>query len=283
MGALAGFLMIVLFLGTGWGGVQAVYAAPYGIGGSESTFDPTLMQIDETKHLGAPLEKGATFIDGTGNEFTLGEMLGKPLILLFSYYGCDGSCPIINQNLKQALAKVDRFKIGEDYRVVTVSFDKQDGTEAIGAFVEKLDIPVELRKGWKHAVLKDRESSVENFARSVGYRFFWSKADQVFVHPNAVVFLTPEGRIARYLYGTSLDDREIEVALIDADWNRISNSSNVIDMLTGVCYSYNYAEGKYTINYSLFIGVASLLFGLSLIIFSAIGFHRKRARGLSHV
>ena len=105
MRVLRGFLIIVLlFLGAG-GGIPAVYAAPYGISGSESTFDPSLMQIDETKHLGAPLEKGVALIDETGKEFTLGEMLGKPLILLFSYYGCDGSCPIINKNLRQALTK----------------------------------------------------------------------------------------------------------------------------------------------------------------------------------
>ncbi len=280
MSARRAVLIIILLLGTG---AQNGFAAPYGVGGTESTFDPSLMQIDESKYLGALLDKKAVFLDEDGKEFTLAEMLGKPVILLFSYYGCDGTCPTINTSLKQVLQKIDKFVIGDDYRVITVSFDKQDGIESIQSFVEKTNIPVELKKGWKHAVLKEREGNVESFAGSIGYRYFWSKVDQVFVHPNTIVFLTPEGRVARYLYGTSLDEKEVELALIDADWSRISNSSNVIDMLTGVCYSYNYAEGKYTFNYSLFIGVASLLFGLSLVGFSAFGFHRKKMRGLSHV
>ncbi len=267
-----------------WGAVQAVYAvAPYGASATESTFNPSLMQIDENKHLGAPVDRNTKFVNEVGDEFSFGDILGKPVILVLSYYGCDGTCPTINLSLKNALEKIDRFKIGKDYRVVTVSFDKQDNTENLKSFIEKAEIPENMKQGWSHVMLKDPDKSVTALTNSVGFRFFWSKADEVFVHPNAVVFITPEGRVARYLYGTSLDDREIEMALIDADWSRISNSSNVIDMLTGVCYSYNYAEGKYTFNYSLLIGWASLLFGLSLIGYSIFGFHRKRVRGLSHV
>ncbi len=260
---------------------QAV--APYGGGATESTFNPAQMQIDENRHLGAPMDKELLFIGEDGKEFSFGDVLDKPVILLLSYYGCDGTCPLINAGLKQALMDIDRFKIGKDYQVITVSFDKQDNMESTKAFVEKVGIPENLRQGWSHAVLKDPDKDIAALTASLGFRFFWSKADQVFVHPNVVVFITPEGRVARYLYGTSLEKREIELALVDADWNRISNSNDVIDMLAGVCYSYNYAEGKYTYNYSLLVGVASLLFGLSLVAFSAIGYQRKKVGRLSHV
>jgi protein SCO1/2 len=257
--------------------INSVFAAPpYGAFAPESTIDPRLMQIDESKHLGSRLEKDYTFVDVDGRAFALDEMIGKPLILLLSYYGCDGTCPILNTNLKKVLSKIDRFKIGEDYKVLTVSFDKHDSQETLRHFIKKSEIPMNMRKGWRHAILKNKETDIDRLTTSVGYNYFWSRADQVFLHPNVLILFTPEGRVARYLYGTAIDKDTLELALIDADWNRIANSTDVINMLTGVCYSYNFEEGKYTFNYSLFIGLGSLFFGVSLLVFSIVIFRLKR-------
>jgi protein SCO1/2 len=269
-------------------GVQAnaVFAAPpYGAFAPESTIDPSLMQIEESEYLGSRLLDSYKLVDVDGQEFTLGEMMGKPLILLLSYYGCEGSCPTLNTSLKQVLRKIDRFQIGTDYKVLTVSFDKNDTAETMSDFVDKLDIPVEMHEGWRHAILKQKETDVDKLTASLGYKYFWSRADQVFLHPNVLIFLTPEGRVARYLYGTAIDKDTLELALIDADWNRIANSTSVIDMLVGVCYSYNFQEGKYTLNYSLFVGFASLLFGIFLIGFSIFIYYLKinKMRRLSNV
>jgi protein SCO1/2 len=255
--------------------MQQVWAARAPDARGESAPDPKIMQIDEVRHLGNALPKGLPLIDAEGREATLGELLGKPAILLLSYYSCDGTCPVMNRLLYTELPKVERFRIGQDYRVLTVSFDKADTQETAAEFVRKVGIPAELRTGWHHAVVKNRQTDVAALAGNIGFRFFWSNADKTFLHPNVLVFLTPEGRIARYLYGTKLDARAIQLALIDADWGRIAESASVIDMLTGVCFSYNYAEGRYQPNYPLLIGFGSLLFGLSLMAFGAFVFRRK--------
>ncbi len=257
--------------------------APYGTFASESVIDPAVMQIDEPSYLGSPLARDYKLIDTEGKEFTLGELLGKPLLLLFSYYSCDGTCPILNTALRDVLGEIDKFEIGKDYRVLTISFDKFDTEHSMQQFDAGLSIPPAIRKGWHHAILKNAEADLENFTDSVGYKFFWSSADKVFLHPNVLIFLTPEGRVARYLYGTAMEKKEVELALIDADWSRIANSSNVIDMLTGVCYSYNFAEGRYTLNYSLLAGLASLSLGVSLIVISMFIYRKKNVRRITHV
>lgn len=124
-----------------------------------------------------------------------------------------------------------------------------------------------------------RFEATEQFAGSVGFRFFWSRIDKTFLHPNVLVLLTPEGRVARYVYGTRIDPRTLELALIDADWGRISNSADaVFDMITGACFSYNFSEGRYQPNYALFAGLGSLVLGLSLIGAGLFGYRRKLAR-----
>ena len=253
----------------------AMAVAPYGSFTGESNIDPGVMQIDEASYLGAPIPKNLPLVDSQGKRFLLGEMLGKPVILLFSYYGCGGSCPVMNRVLQQALEKTERFRLGKDFRVLTVSFDKHDSAETMQAFLAENEMAVAEFPGWRHAILQHRETDLETLTASVGFKFFWSRADEVFLHPNALIFLTPQGRVARYLYGTSVVPDNIEKALIDADWGRIANSSNVIDILTGVCYSYNFKDGKYTVNLSLVAGVAALFGGLSLIGLSALIYRTK--------
>jgi len=162
--------------------------------------------------------------------------------------------------------------------VLTVSFDGRDTAETTRAFLDKAGIPDALRPGWRHAVLRDPGKDIKALTASLGFNFFWSRADQTFLHPNVLVFLTPDGRVARYLYGTRLDAGDIEKALIEADWNRIANSSNVFDMLTGVCYSYSYAEGRYHFNYSLLVGLGSMLLGLSIIGLGAFVYKKRLGR-----
>ncbi len=247
--------------------------------------DPAVTRIDEVTHLGRPMDRGVALLDEQGRRFTLGEQLGKPTILVLSYYGCDGSCPTINRNLAQALPEVPRFRPGRDYQVLTVSFDRQDDPARAAAFVQQLRTEVPgAGEGWRFAVLADpAPDATERFAAQVGFRFFWSRADKTFLHPNVLVFLTPDGRVARYIYGTRMDPQTLQLALIDADWGRISESGQAIfDMVTGACFSYNYSEGRYQPNYALLAGVGSLLLGLSLMGLGFWAYRRKPARRPVH-
>ncbi|MFO1219816.1 MAG: SCO family protein [Burkholderiaceae bacterium] len=247
----------------------------------KGTIDPGVTRIDEPAHLGQPVAAATALVDEQGRAFAIADLLGKPLVLVLSYYGCDGSCPTINENLAEALRGVQRFRAGRDYRVLTVSFDRRDDAQAAQAFAARLrTLEPSLHEGWRFAVLRDRPlEATEQFAGSVGFRFFWSRIDKTFLHPNVLVLLTPEGRVARYVYGTRIDPRTLELALIDADWGRISNSADaVFDMITGACFSYNFSEGRYQPNYALFAGLGSLVLGLSLIGAGLFGYRRKLAR-----
>ncbi|MEK7737565.1 MAG: SCO family protein [Pseudomonadota bacterium] len=244
---------------------------------SSVTVDAAVMQIDEPRYLGARLRAETVLTDSEGRDFALGDMLGKPVILLLSYYGCDGTCPTMNMELTRMLAKVERFRLGEDYRVLTVSFDARDSDQTAASFLSKTGaVPESMRGGWRHAVVKNRD--VAGFADDIGFRFFWSDAAKAFLHPNVLVFLTPQGRVARYIYGTRMDARTVELALTDADWERISNSTAVFDILAGTCFSYNYAEGRYQPNYAQLIGIGSFLLGVILMGCGAWAYGRGRRR-----
>ena len=95
-------------------------AAQYGGPVPVSDIDPAIFQIDETKFLGKKVISDLPLIDASGKEFTLSQKLDKPTVLVLSYFTCDGSCSIINQDLKAQLEDIKDLRSGSDFNVVTL-------------------------------------------------------------------------------------------------------------------------------------------------------------------
>jgi len=252
--------------------VEAALAA-YGNVTQSSDVDPSIVKIDERVFLGEKIPADYVLIDQDGSEFNLGDMLGKPLILALSYYTCDGACSALNTNLRLTLDGVDDWKLGQDYRVLTASFDRNDTPAKLQDFMQKTGFTEELPAGWKMATFKDPEN-IKRLTDSVGYKFFWSPRDAIFLHPNVYIMLSPKGRVMRYLYGASIASDDMELSITKAQGEKQS-PANVINFLVGACYSYNYKDGKYAVNIPLFVAAGGLIFGMGTI---AVGFSIMKYR-----
>lgn len=265
-------MMLAILIAIGASSVYAKYGTI-----ADSTLDPRIMRIDEEEYLGAKLNGEYSLLDKNGDEFKLKEMSGKPLILVFSYYSCDGSCPSANVHLRDTLSELDGMKPGEDYNVLTVSFDKNDDLHHLHMFTEMTGINGVKGDYWRMAVMKNKDA-IAGLTKSAGYKFFWSPPDKTFLHSNAYIFLSPDLRIARYIYGSPLNIKDVELAITEAAFNR-STKSRVIDILKMACYSYNYKDGKYTLNYSLFVGAGSFILGGGLIAMPIIYYRKRKEAG----
>jgi protein SCO1/2 len=243
----------------------------------DSHFDARTLSIDEPKFLGTPLGADLPLVDEQGAGFRLGDLFGKPTLLLFSYYSCDGACPAVNRSLARAIAGVQRFRAGDDFRVLTLSFDAKDRPADVRKFLATSGIEPRPGKGWRFALFAD-PADTKRVAESVGYRYFWSLRDRVFVHPAVLIVLSPEGRVARYLPAASIGPQDVELALIESDRNRITSASSLIDLALGACFSYSYKEGRYVLNAPLFVAAASLSLGIGALVLSFSFFRRFRQK-----
>ena len=244
---------------------------------SESEVDPSLFRIDEGRFLGAKPEPTLGFRDENGKSFTFGEMLGTPLILVLSYYNCDGTCSIVNKDLAALLKGGNRMIPGQDYRVLTVSFDPNDTPESLAKFRDKFEVPASILSAWRFG-LPSGGDDAKQLAGAIGFKYFWSPRDRVFLHPGVFAFFSAEGRVVRYLYSASARPLDVELALIDAKQNQIK-PGEIVDLALSVCFSYNYKEGRYTVNYPLFIGFGSLVFGLGALLISILAYKRRARKG----
>ena len=112
------------------------------------------------------------------------------------------------------------MKPGEDFRILTVSFDRHDTLQTAAAFREQLGPAGQF--GWCLDVRNIQERRrPERQTERVGFKFFWSPQDKSFVHPGAYLFFSPEGRLSRVLYQQDAGSRDVELALLDANIEHI--------------------------------------------------------------
>ncbi|MBI4667387.1 MAG: SCO family protein [Nitrospinae bacterium] len=258
--------------------VAAGASAQNGFRPPDSELDPEVLRVDESVYLGVKPARETALVLDDGREVTLGDFRGKPLILVLSYFTCDGFCPAFNADLQKVLEKVEALKnvkIGDDFTVLTVSFDKNDTKDSSAMFHRSMGMSGKIGDNWRMATFKD-PADLAKITSGLGFKFFWSPADRMFFHPGVYYFMSPEGRVVRILQHSVAEPRDMELAIIESKFNKLA-PSEAGNMVMSMCYSYNFKEGKYGLNYPLFISFGSLVTGVTAFLFAA-NFQRKKAK-----
>jgi protein SCO1/2 len=135
------------------------------------------------------------------------------------------------------------FNIGEQYEVVTVSFDARE-TPALAAQKKQTYIKAYNRagadNGW-HFLTGD-DANIKRLTDAIGFHYKWDEQTNQFAHASGIMVLTPDGKLARYFYGIEYSPRDMRLGLVEASENKIGTP---VDALMLYCYHYDPATGKY--------------------------------------
>lgn len=234
-----------------------------------------LPEIGFDQHLGESVPLDLAFTDETGRSVRLADYFGKrPVVLSLVYYECPMLCTISLNGLAGAL-EVLSFVPGQEFEVVTVSFDPSE-TPALAAAKKKAYLARYNRPGahagW-HFLTGPRES-VEALTRAVGFRYVWDEATKQFAHPAGLLVLTPEGKISHYLFGVEYAPKDLRLSLVAAAAGKIGN---VADQLLLYCYRYDPQTGRYSASILNLVRVLGLLTLLGLGAFVLTQSRKRRA------
>ncbi len=210
-------------------------------------FDANLLRVAEGFYLGE-LVPDVAIVTQHGEQQLSALIAGQPTILLLAYFTCGHTCPMTIQNLSRALRNVST----SGYSVVVLSFDANDNLETLRHVKSTLgDVP----PNWTFGLLSPDAS--RRLTESVGFKFFFSERDQIFVHPTVTVFLSPEGKVMRYLYGIEPRAEDIELALTESK-DRAPRLNEVVDMLKLTCFHYDASRSRYVLHPAVVFGAAGL-------------------------
>jgi protein SCO1/2 len=260
-------LLALLIIAARGGGASAHHEADHRPPG-------VLAAVAFEQRLNAPVPLDLVFRDETGTAVHLGEFFGdRPVILTLNYYDCPMLCPLLLEELLRSLRAVS-FDIGRQFDVVTVSI-APDETPALAAvkkagYIRGYGRPG-AAAGWHF--LTGEAASIERLSEAVGFRYAYDATDNQYAHAAGIVVLTPQGRIARYLYGLEFSARDLRLALVEAAANRIGTP---VDHLLLYCYRYDSATGRYSLVVRRALQVAGLVTTLAMAGFMLVMFRRER-------
>jgi protein SCO1/2 len=198
--------------------------------------------VDQKLNGQVPLD--LAFRDEAGRSVKLGDYFGKkPVVLTLVYFECPMLCTQVLNGAVAAM-KVLNFTIGDEYDVVTVSFDPRE-TPALASskkatYVAKYGRPP-AATGWHF--LTGEAPAIAALANAVGFRYTFDPTTQQYVHASAIMVLTPEGRLSKYFYGIDYPPKDLRLGLIEASNGNIGTA---VDQLLLYCYHYDPHSGKYS-------------------------------------
>lgn len=200
--------------------------------------------VDLQEQLGGRIELNAPLLDSDGKSASLAGFFDgrRPVILTLNYSNCPMLCGLQLPRFLQTLQQMTR-NVGEDFRVLTVSIDpRETAAEASGTkarYVADYARP-QAEQGWHF--FTGSEPAVRAIAQSVGISYAFNEARQEWLHPAAIVVLTPDGRVSRYLYGIQYAPDTLNLALVEASEGKIGS---IVDRLVLYCFHYDETEGRY--------------------------------------
>ena len=245
-------LLLLLFAGvalatSAQAQVMSTMPAPLDGEGPEGALPNRLQQdVGVIERLGDRVSPETEFVDSSGEAVRLGDVLdeGKPVVLAFVYHSCPMLCSLILDGLSDAMAESDLVP-GEDYTALAVSFDERDTPEVAARAKEKYVAEVG-REGTAEAFRfwTGSEESIDQLTGEAGFGFAWDARTNEYAHNAVLVFLTPDGTVARYLYGAQFYPRDFKLALVEAGEGTVGST---LDRVLLTCYQFDEDSRSYSL------------------------------------
>jgi protein SCO1/2 len=206
-----------------------------------------IKDIGVDEKLGDYIPPDLTFYDEQGKLIKLGDFFqeGKPVVLTLNYYECPLLCTYILNGLLEAVNNLDSLSLGQDFKIVSLSFDPTETPEL--AKKRAANYYRALRNGFSRKdwhFLTGDEENISKLTQAVGFKY--KKDGKEFAHPSTIVILTPRGKISRYLYGVQYEPKDLKLALLEASNGEIG-SSKILNKVMLFCYEFDPVGKKYAL------------------------------------
>ncbi|MEI7898141.1 MAG: SCO family protein [bacterium] len=229
-------------------------------------------EVGIVEHLDTIIPSNLTFNNDQGQPVLLKSLITKPTILSLVYYDCPGICPQLLSGISDVIEKIG-LELGKDYQVITVSFNYDDTPEA----------SIEKKKNFLRAHSKPHEAwwqyltgdsaNIYALTHTLGYNF--TRAGNDFMHPSCIMVLSPEGKVTRYLYGTSYLPFDVKMAIVEAQKGQ---SRPTINRVLEYCFTYDPEGRRYTLQVTKIGATLIIFFAVTLFIFLIVRSSRKKTK-----
>lgn len=221
---------------------------------------PGIENVGVDEHLDRRIPLDLVFRDHTGQRVRLDELVDgtRPVVVNLVYHSCPTFCSMVLDGAISGLMQ-QPWTVGVEMTVLTISIDPRD-TPEIAAERRQRTLRRygrdAARQGW-HFLVAERAVSdaellrafgaypaAEQLAEALGFRYQWMPRQLQYAHPGVLMLLTPDGRVARYLYGLEHQPQDLRLGLLEASEGR---SISTVERVLMYCYRYDASEQTYVV------------------------------------
>lgn len=217
------------------------------------------------------------FRNSRGERVTLQELTNGgtlPLVLNMQYYECPNLCGQILIDQAESFSQISRVA-GKDYQLVTLSI-APDETPELAADIKdrtltmlKRDFP---ETGW--SFLTGKKASIDKLAGATG--FHYRRKGNDYDHPMGLVFISPEGKITRYVHGLDYLPAVVNLSIMEASSGTVQPA---VAKVLQLCFSYEPDSNTIAFQAKRVTGVVTVTFAS---VFGLFLFRRSLLRRRKH-
>ncbi len=238
--------------------------------------------------IGVQIPGNLKFKDSSGRTLPLKSFFDgkRPVFLTFNYTDCPQLCSLQLNSLSNALKRLD-WTPGKEFRLLTVSMDptetpkKAAGTKAL--YIHALEAKKvggklvgkkELESGWEFLTGEDK--NIHALADAVGFHYKFLPERKEYAHKAALITLSPNGKVLRYLSNINYSPRDLKFALLEAGEGKVGSA---VDNFFLSCFNYDPRRGGYVLAAVRIMKIGGLLtlLLLGLFWFSMARMKKKKA------
>ncbi|MBW6478961.1 MAG: SCO family protein [Bacteroidales bacterium] len=208
-------------------------------------------------------------INTDGQRENLMSLLDKPTAIAIVYYRCPGICSPFMTSIAEVVQN-STLEIGKEYQILNISFDPTEGTNLSRANQNSYHMLIDKdfdADGWRFFTTDSLNS--RRLTDAVGFKYRRQGLD--FLHTSALIFVTGDGKITRYLHGTYFLPMDLKLAVVETAEGKSGPS---MSRLLSYCYSYDPAGQAYVFNVTRVAGSIILFF--AVVIFLVLVLKPKR-------
>jgi protein SCO1 len=229
------------------------------------------IEVGIEEQLGNIIPLDLTFNNAKGETVKLGDIITKPTVLSLVYFHCPTVCkPLLGAKV-DVLDRIDALP-GKDYQALTISFNERENHE--NATIIKENFLKRFKKPFPEDSWHFLTGSAENIKKitdAVGFRF---KADgKDFIHPTALIMISPKGKVTRYLNGVTYLPFDVKLAMMEAGEGKVGPT---ISKILLYCFRYDPEGKRYVFNILKVTATISIMFGLMFVAWLVISTRKRK-------
>lgn len=258
---------------------DAAVAAPQSQPASQSNTPVTMTPVPDDvivkEQVGVKLNLDLPVRDDDGRTVPLRNFFNGdgPKILIPVYYGCPLLCTVTLNRFIDAFQDVP-YQPGEDVEILAFSIDPRENHELAS---EKKAIYLKAypatASGWHF--LTAHPKTIRTVTDTIGFGYRYDPKSMEYLHRAAVVFLSSQGEVIRYLHGSDFKSAAIRLALLEAGGPSFGSAK---DRLVASLFKYDTPSQRYVPNLvTVILALGLVFFAFGSITWMGIRWLRRRS------